>query len=202
MSGAPVHFVPTLTPEDAARADFYALLARLFYAPPDGKLLESIAAAGDLDAAQGDLARAWRDLKSAAGVAAEQVLKEEYDTAFVGTGKAPVTLYACAYSLRYTNEAPLARLRGELSALGVARRESASEPEDHIALLCEVMRFLIAEKRAGLQDQKQFFERWIWPNAEPLCAAIKSSGATAFYKSVAALLSGLCTLEHAAFELL
>ena len=53
-------------------------------------------------------------------------------------GKAPVTLYTCAYSIKYSNEAPLVDLRAELAALGLARRESVSEPEDHIAALCDV----------------------------------------------------------------
>src|SRR5207244_10104665 len=88
--GQPVHFVPTLSPEDAARADFYALLARLFYAPPDTGLLESLAGAGELDSAEGDLAQAWRQLRSAAAATGEAAVREEYDASFVGTGKAPV----------------------------------------------------------------------------------------------------------------
>ena len=46
----PLQFVPTLPPEEVARANFYGLLARLFYAPPDAALLEALAGAGDLEA--------------------------------------------------------------------------------------------------------------------------------------------------------
>ena len=35
---APLQFVPRLPEPEAARANFYALLARLFYAPPDAGL--------------------------------------------------------------------------------------------------------------------------------------------------------------------
>ena len=61
---------------------------------------------------------AWERLCLAAGQTDQESVRDEYDTVLVGTGKAPVTLYTCAYSIRYATEAPLAELRGELSALG------------------------------------------------------------------------------------
>jgi len=187
-------------PEEQARADFYALLARLFYAPPEADLLRTIAGAGELGAQDDRIASAWRTLAQAAA-ADPQAVREEFEGAFIGTGKAPVTLYAGAYSARYANEVPLAALRGELLALGLARRADAAEPEDHIAGLCDTMRYLIVEERS-LEEQKRFFGRWIDPIAEPLCAAIEASPHTIFYKSVARLAKGFFSLEHAAFELL
>ena len=41
-SSAPLQFVPTLAPEELARANFYGLVARLFCAPPDATLLQAI----------------------------------------------------------------------------------------------------------------------------------------------------------------
>jgi TorA maturation chaperone TorD len=202
MSGAqPVSFVPTLPPEEVARANFYGLLARLFYAPPDAALLQAIAGAGDIEGEDGDIGAAWRDLAIAAAQCDAEAVREEYETAFVGTGKAPVTLYTGAYSVKYSNEVPLAELRGELARLGLARRDGAFEPEDHIAALCDVMRHLIASQN-DLARQRDFFERWIWPVADPLCAAIQQSDKTLFYKRVASFLIGLCTIEHRAFEML
>ena len=198
---SPMQFVPTLPPEEVARANFYGLLARLLYAPADAALLKTIAGAADIDAQDGGLGAAWRALTRAAAGADAEAVREEYDTVFIGTGKAPVTLYTCAYTIRYSNEAPLAQLRGELYALGLARRSEVSEPEDHIAALCDVMRHLIEQKHE-LAQQKQFFERWIWPAVEPLCGAIEKSERTAFYKSVGSFFFGLCTLEHMAFEML
>ena len=199
---APMQFVPTLPPEEAARADLYGVLARLFYAPPDAALLKDLAAAGELEAEDDAVARAWRELARAAAAADPAAVREEYETAFIGVGKAPVTLYVSAYSVRYTNEMPLAELRGALAALGLARRSEATEPEDHIAALCEVMRYLIAEQKAPLEDQKRFFERWIWPAADPLCGAIRKSGQMTFYPAAARLLLEVCTLDHMAFELI
>jgi len=200
--GVPMQFVPTLPPEEAARANLYGVLARLFYAPPDAALLQSLAGAGPLEAEEDAVARAWRELGLAAASADPEAVREEYEGTFIGVGKAPVTLYVSAYSVRYTNEMPLAELRGELAALGLARRSEATDPEDHIAALCEVMRLLIADEKTDLETQRRFFARWIWPIAQPLCSAIEKSAQAGFYKRVAKLFSEVCTIEHRAFEML
>jgi TorA maturation chaperone TorD len=192
----------SLAPEEQGRADFYGLLARLFYAPPDAALLATLGSAGELPAEDDALAGRWRELAQAARAADAEAVREEYETAFVGTGRAPVTLYSSAYSIKYSNEAPLAALRGELAGLGLARRSETVEPEDHIAALCETMRYLVAEQQRDLDEQRRFFERWIGPIAEPLCAAIEASEHTAFYKRVARLAKSFFSLEQAAFEML
>jgi TorA maturation chaperone TorD len=75
-------------------------------------LLETLAGASGMDAEDGEIGPAWERLCRAAGQADKEAVRDEYDTVFVGTGKAPVTLYTCAYSIRYSTEAPLAELRG------------------------------------------------------------------------------------------
>ena len=192
----------SLAPEEQGRADFYGLLARLFYAPPDAALLAALASAGELPAEDDALAGRWHELSEAATKADAEAVREEYETAFVGTGHAPVTLYTAAYSIRYTNEVPLAELRGELARLGLARRSEAAEYEDHIAALCEIMRHLVAEQQRDLAEQRRLFERWIRPIAEPLCTAIEASEHTAFYKPVARLAKSFFSLEQTAFEML
>jgi len=191
-----------VAPEEQARANFYALLARLFYAPPDEDLLKALASANELDAEDETLAARWRELIAAAAVTDAAAVQEEYDAVFVGTGKAAITLYSTAYSLRYTNETPLAALRADLAALGLARRESAGEPEDHIAGLCDTMRHVIAAQQRPLEEQRRFYERWIKPNYEPLCAAIEASERTSFYKVVGRMAKAFFSLEQAAFEML
>jgi TorA maturation chaperone TorD len=195
-------FVETLPAEEVARANFYGLLARLFYAPPDAQLLQAIGGAGDIEAEDGGIAAAWRSLAQAAAHADPEAVRDEYDSVFVGTGKAPVTLYTCAYSIRYSNEAPLVDLRGELGALGLGRREDVSEPEDHIAALCDTMRHLIAVQKRDLSEQSRFYNRWIGPSVEPLCNAIEADSNTAFYKPVAQFAKAFLQLEQSAFEML
>jgi TorA maturation chaperone TorD len=203
MSGAePLRFVPTLPAEELGRAHFYALIARLFYAPPDAALLERLAHAEPLQAESGDIASAWQALCRAAAAAEPEAVREEYDAAFIGTGKAPVTLYTCAYTIQYSNEAPLAELRGELAAFGLARRDGAFEPEDHIAALCDTMRHLIAEQKRALPEQRRFFQRWIGPAYARLCDAIDRAPNIVFYKSVARFANAFLTLEQLAFEML
>ena len=198
----PLHFVRTLAPEDQARANFYGLISRLFYAPPDAALLAALGSADELEAEDEILARSWRELCRAAAGADAETLRDEYDSVFVGTGKAAITLYASAYSIRYSNETPLATLRGELAELGFARREAAGEPEDHLSALCDVMRHLISGGGDNLELQKRFFDRWIQPSAEPLCAAIEKSHLGAFYKAAGRLAKSFFSLEHSTFEML
>lgn len=200
--GQPLQFVPTLPPEEQARANFYGLLARLFYAPPDAALLAALAAGGELTAEEPALAAAWRELVGAAARADVEAVREEYEAVFVGTGKAPITLYSSAYLVRYSNDAPLVALRQELAALGLARRDGINEPEDHIAAVLEVMRYLIAERAGSLDAQRNFFERWIRPTVERLCNAIEQSDKTSFYRNVSRLLREVCNVEHSSFEML
>ena len=187
-----------IAPEEQARANFYALLARLFYAPPDGALLKALAETR-LDGEA--LAQAWRELAEAAARADPQQVREEYEERFVGTGKAPVTLYAASYTIRFSNETPLAALRSELAAMGLGRQDGVHEPEDHIAALCEVMRHLIASQR-DLAEQQRFFHKWIERAADPLCGAIDKDPGTVFYRHVSKFARAFFRLEQAAFEML
>jgi TorA maturation chaperone TorD len=190
----------SLPPEEQARANFYALLSRLFYAPADAGLLAALGQADLLEADDRIMAERWEALSRAAVGADSEGVREEYENAFVTAGRAPVTLYTSAYSVRYTNEMPLAALRAELSELGLARRSEVGEPEDHIAALCDTMRYLVTERE--IADQQRFFARWIQPIADPLCNAIEQSEHTVFYKHVARMANAFFLLERSAFEML
>lgn len=189
-------------PEEAARANFYALLARLFYVPPDRAFLAALAGSGPLEAEAGDLADAWQALVDAAAQADPEAVRDEFDSVFVGTGRSPVTLYSTAYTIRHSNEAPLAQLRGELLRLGLARRSEAQEPEDHVAALFDTMRYLVAEHQDSLPEQQRFFLRWIGPAIEGLCGAIERNEKTVFYKRVAQFARSFLLVEQSAFEML
>ena len=191
----------TPPPEELARANFYGLLARLFFAPPDPALLESLAGAEDLAADDAVLRDTWRALIDAAVHADAEAVCEAYDSTFIGTGKSPVSLYTSAYTLRFAGEAPLVTLRAELAELGLARHESSHEPEDHIAALCEAMRHLVATQACDVPRQARFFNRWIAPAAPPLCAAIAEQQRGAFYGFVAGLAHAFFELERSAFEI-
>src|SRR5207244_1508775 len=94
-AAAPIAMHRALAPEDAARGDFYALLARLLRAGPDAKLLAQLANAPALaEEADPAFASAWRLLVEASSVMDSDAAAEEYDALFAGVGKAPVSIYA------------------------------------------------------------------------------------------------------------
>jgi len=187
-SAAPLQFHPPTAEEDRARAGYYALLARLFYAGPDAALLAVIADARDVAAAaegHSALADAWTRLSTAARAMDAEAAQLEYDEVFAGTGKADVTPYASYYLSETGREKTRVRMKQELAAMGLARAESAREPEDHFAGIFEVMRHLISgSDDAALQKQKRFFIHFIAPSYSAFCAAISTSAKTNFYRYV------------------
>lgn len=194
---APLRF---LAPEDSARANFYALIARLFYAPPDAQLIAELVGAAPLEG-EGPLALAWRDLVENCRAAFPVALENEHTELFVGTGKSEVTPYLSHYVLRHANDAPLVALRQHLAAWGVGRREEVPEYEDHIAGVCETMRFAIAVQQRSSEEQKAFFERFVYRGATAFCDAVSASAKANFYRSVARFARAFLEVEKAAFEM-
>ena len=195
--------VPALSEEDAARARFYGLLARLFYAPPDAQLLAALAAEKQLDVEHESgraFAQAWRELCAAAAATDALAASEEYETLFAGTGRAPVSLYAGAYLNEFAADNVLVVLRDYLAARGLARKVQVNEPEDHFAALCEVMRHLIAEQRAPLAEQRIFYLRFLWPAARELCEAIRVVERAHLYKQIAMFARNYLEIELEAFQ--
>jgi TorA maturation chaperone TorD len=186
-------------PEELARANSYGLLARLFYAPPDAALLDKLAGAQTLDADEGLLPQAWQALLWAAARAVLVAVNELYRSAFVGTRKSRVSLYATAYMPHGASKAPA--LRATLAELGLARHGSSREPVDHIAGLCDVMRHLIQTRKRVLAQQRRFFSHWIAPAAPPLCSAVAKELRGTFYEYVAHLAAAFFEVEQSAFAM-
>ena len=199
---APVKLHRALPPEEAARADFYALLARLFHGAPDADLLANLAAAGPVD---GVLSTAWQGLVDASSAMDADAAVEEYETLFVGIGKAEVSLYAGYYGGAPSIDHPRVRLQADLARIGLERRPDVTEPEDHYAGLFDVMRVLVAGRAgrapAALSDQKQFFSAPIEPGAARFLAAAGASPKANYYRHVAAVGSAFIALESESFQL-
>jgi len=194
-------------PEDQARAQIYALLGNLFYQPPSAELLETIATGQTLcnDGNDSGFCRAWRALQEAAANADAEAVREEFDTAFIGTGRQPVMLYGSFYLAGFLNEKPLVQLRDELTQKGLARSGDSHETEDHISALCDVMRFLIAgdphTPPAELPVQRDFFRRHIHSWNTQLCAAVIDATQTHFYKHVAQFAREFFAIENESFDI-
>ena len=203
----PLEIQPTLTPEDAARGDCYALLARLFYTGPDQALLDTVAAIAPApaDAANGDVARALTALADAARVADAESAHQHFNDLLIGTGKAPVTPYLSHYLAETGREKILVRLRDDLAELGLARQGAAREPEDHIAGICELMRYLVGRgsDAASLARQREIFDRYLARSFTPFCDAIAANpNRGAFFGAVAAFAKAFLAVEAEGFAML
>jgi TorA maturation chaperone TorD len=188
--------------EETARADLYGLLATLYSAPPSQDLLATIASArteGD-----GVLQHAWAELVGVCRSAQAEAVREEYETLFIGVGKPEVMLYGSYYLSGFLMEKPLAALRTDLAKLGLERDESVPETEDHIAMLCEVMRYLIASNefaQASLASQQAFFADHMQPWLIRLCDAIDEHPSAQFYRAVTGLARAFFEVEMQAFDM-
>lgn len=135
----------------------------------------------------------------------DAAIAAEFDVLFGGVGKPEVYLYGSHYLSGFLNEKPLARLRTELASLGLARDEAMSETEDHIAYLCEVMRYLIAGDDvavANLTRQQAFFATHIQPWAHQMCDALVTHPKARFYVAVAELTRAFLSVEAQGFDIL
>ena len=210
MSGGPtmqpVTFASGGDAEELARAEVYGVLAALFYAPPDAALHASFqVAVTEAPVAGAFLEASWGDLVAAARRLDRAAIAREFDTLFQGVGKPEVFLYGSYHLAGALNEKPLVALRHSLRELGLERSAAMSETEDHIASLCEVMRFLIAGDDAAtsnLAAQRRFFDAHLRGWVDTLCAAIEAQRAADFYAAVARFARDFFAVEAQAFDLL
>jgi hypothetical protein len=103
---------------DEARAAEYALLARLLATAPDHDLLAALAR---LTGDGTPLGLARSRLAAAASATNARAVEQEYFDLFVGLGRGELLPYASFYLTGFLHERPLARVREDLSALGVER---------------------------------------------------------------------------------
>lgn len=192
--------------EEAARAELYGVLGALYYAPPAPELLAQLrVAVTDAPTAGGFLEEPWRQLVGIARAMDDAAVREEHNQLFGGVGKPEVYLFASFYLSGFLNEKPLAALRTTLARLGLGRAEGLPETEDHIAYLCEVMRYLIAGDDvavANLTEQRLFFGAHLQPWVGALCEAVEQHPRARFYAAVAGLTRAFASVEAQGFDML
>jgi TorA maturation chaperone TorD len=170
---------------DTARAQEYALLSVLLARAPDAALLDRLAAlrgdATPLGLAHAALAEA------AQRTAAERVEREYFDL-FIGLGRGELLPYGSYYLTGFLHERPLARLRESLNRLGIERAEGHSEPEDHAAILCEIMAGLASRRFAAAAGaERELFEQHLAPWIGRFFADLERADAADFYRRVGTL---------------
>jgi TorA maturation chaperone TorD len=192
--------------EETARAEVYGLLAALYYAPPAPELLAQIrVAVTEAPASGAFLEESWRQLVGRARELDDQAVADEFDALFGGLGKPEVQLFGSHHLSGFLNEKPLAALRGDLAALGLTRDEAMPETEDHIAYLCEVMRFLIAGDDVAVSNltrQRDFFAAHLQPWVMALCDALEAHPKARFYGALAGFTRAFFSVETQGFDML
>ena len=63
------------------------------------------------------------------------------------------------------------------------------------------MRYLILEAGSTIEEQKAFFDQFIWPGGVPLCDAISNHPVANFYRSTAHLAKAFLFIEQNAFSM-
>ena len=192
--------------EETARAEVYGLLAALYYAAPSAELHGNIrVAVTEAPAAGAVLESSWQELVAVAREQSLADIGQEYETLFGGVGKPELYLFGSHYLSGFLNERPLAALRTDIAALGLARDEAMPETEDHVAYLCEVMRYLIAGddvEVANLTRQREFFARHVQPWVPLMCDAIMQHPKARFYRALATFTQAFISVESQGFDML
>ena len=210
METAPLVFTRALGPEDQARADFYALLSRLYAAAPDATLLAAIAGANQLDvgAVEGPaatLARTWRSLTEASAVTDPVTADAEYEALFGGVGQSEVSLHGSGYVKAARGGPLLVQVRDSLAQLKLVRQQGASMFEDHLAAVFETMRVLITglgQPNAFAFDvQREFFGTNIDPWVGDCCNAITAKSLANYYARVAQFTDSFMAVERDSFAM-
>ena len=202
LYGPPEHQVSSKSEVDEIdqlRAAEYGLLSVLLGKAPDADILSRVAA---LKGDASDLGMAHIELAAAAAALDDRAVSKEFFDLFIGLGRGDLLPYASYYLTGFLHERPLARVREDLDGLGIERAGSSREPEDHIAILLEVMAGLArGDFEADLSEQARFFERHLKPWAARMFADLEMSQAAHFYRAVGRAGRVFLELEAEAFAL-
>ncbi|HWV52130.1 Cro/CI family transcriptional regulator [Pseudorhodoplanes sp.] len=184
---------------DLARAQEYRLLAALLARAPDAAFLKK------LSTLRGDaspLGLAHIALAEAASTASVDVVEREFFNLFIGVGRGELMPYGSYYLTGFLHERPLARLRDDLNALGIERNEGNAEPEDHAAMLCEIMSGIAdGTFPAEAGSDKRIFENHLAPWIGRFFADLEQAEEANFYRKVGALGRVFVDIEAEAFAL-
>jgi TorA maturation chaperone TorD len=188
-----------ILPEERLRAHQYQLFARFLAAPAEAGLLQLASGFAGDDTEYG---RALAELAERAGRATPNAASREYHELFIGIGRGELVPYASYYRTGFLNEKPLARLRGDMARLGIARAETVKEPEDHIAALCEMMAGLITGAFGAPLDmavQRKFFDSHLAPWAPLFFEDLEKAKSAWLYAPVGTLGRLFMGIEKTAF---
>jgi TorA maturation chaperone TorD len=187
--------------EDLLRAQCYRLLARFLSSPPTAATLK---VGADLTGDDSDLGRAISAFAHVCGRSQAAAVAEEYHDLFIGLARGELIPYGSYYLTGFLHEKPLAKLRQDMSWLGVQRNDSVAEPEDHIASLCEMMAGFIDGsfgRALALDEQKAFFAAHVGNWAPVLFRDMEAAKASILYATLGSVGRVFLEIEGGAFAM-
>jgi TorA maturation chaperone TorD len=182
---------------DRARAQEYALLSILLSRSPDAEMIRRVALLrGDAS----PLGIAHTALGEAAGRATETSVGREYFDLFTGLGNELLLPYASHYLTGSLYGRPLGRLRETLQQIGIQSAAENSEPEDHAAILCQLMAELIdGDVAVPTGADREFFEIHLAPWIRRFFVDLEKIESVDFYARVGSLGRTFVDIEAEAF---
>jgi TorA maturation chaperone TorD len=184
---------------DLARAQEYSLLSTLLARSPDAQLLHRLA---ELRGDSSPLGLAHAALAKAAARTDAEITAREHFTLFVGLGRGELLPYASYYVTGFLHGRPLANLRQLLQRIGIERVDGQAEPEDHAAILLEIMAGLAGGKIAApAGTDREIFDDHLSPWIARFFADLEKSASADFYAVVGSLGRTFMEIETRGFLL-
>jgi TorA maturation chaperone TorD len=193
------HATADIDDVEVARSQEYALLATLLARAPDQAFLERLA---DLAGNASPLGLAHAAVAEAARRASAPDVEREYFDLFIGLGRGELLPYGSYYLTGFLHDRPLARLREDLVRLGLERAAGQSEPEDHAAILCEVMAGVVSRRFPTLPGaDRALFENHLSPWIGRFFADLECAEMADFYRRIGTLGRTFMDIEAEVFAL-
>jgi TorA maturation chaperone TorD len=184
---------------DVARAQEYGLLSSLLAHSPDARMLSRLA---ELRGDQSPLGLAHTALANAAARTDAEITAREHFNLFVGLGRGELLPYASYYLTGFLHGRPLAKLRQALQRIGIGRMNGQTEPEDHAAILLEIMAGLASgELPAPAGADREIFDDHLAPWITRFFSDLEKSASADFYAAVGALGRTFVEIETQGFLL-
>jgi TorA maturation chaperone TorD len=184
---------------DFARAQEYSLLSALLLRSPDAQMLARLA---NLSGDASPLGLAHAALGEAAAQTDAASVAREHLCLFTGLGRGELLPYASYYLTGFLHGRPLADLRQTLRRIGVERLDGQSEPEDHAAILLEIMAGLASGTiPAPAGTDRAIFDDHLAPWIVRFFADLEKATSADFYTRVGTLGRTFVEIERQCFLL-
>jgi TorA maturation chaperone TorD len=188
---------------EQGRAAIYRLLGASLSHPPNSALLETLQSLPAQEDS-GPISRALDNLARAAQLTTLAAARQEYGALFIGIARGQLVPYASFYLTGFLHDRPLARLREDLAALGLAPVPGHPDPEDHAGTLCELMAGFIDGGHGvpqPLDAQHRFFTRHVSSWLDRFFSDLAAVESAPMYAALGALGQAFLDVERSAFQL-